>query len=296
MARDAIPPTPATWVIGDVHGHAATLRRLLEAIRARDEDARFWFVGDLVNRGPDDVGVLREVLALGKRATVVLGNHELVLLACAAGATAPRDDDTIASVLAAADASALVEWIRHRPLLVRAGNDVLVHAGLHPTWTLSDAESIAARLHAALRAPEWADWLRTVWPFRGRQWPTTRGGPDRDGADLHALMSIRCVMPNGDLEGRYKGPPGEAPPPLCPWHAAPSPREQGIRVFTGHWAAQGLVTTPAFVALDTGCAWGGHLTAYRASDGALLQVSARDGAVRDHCSASISGVPFPSLP
>jgi bis(5'-nucleosyl)-tetraphosphatase (symmetrical) len=283
-------------VIGDIHGQAETLARLLRAIGRRDRDAMFWFVGDLINRGPDDRGVLDQVRTLGDRATVVLGNHELALLACAAGAATPRRGDTVGTLLEAPDADALVAWVRRWPLLVRDGDDVLVHAGLHPSWTDADADRIAARLHDRLGAPDWDAWLRALWPHRGEPWPEQQVGPSRDGADLHALVSVRCVRPDGALDRSVKGPPDTAPAPLLPWHRVPSPRSDHTRVFTGHWAAQGLVRSRPLVAIDTGCAWGGHLTAVCREDGAMIQVSVVNGEIRERCDGSTSAVPSAQLP
>lgn len=260
--------SPARWVIGDLHGCLDPLERLLALL---EPDAKLWFVGDLINRGPASLETLRRVVGLGDRAEVVLGNHDLFLLACAAGLRAPRRSDTLSEILQAPDADALVHWLRHRPLLVEDGDDVMVHAGWHPRWDRAAARAAARRIEAALRSPGWREALAEMWGCRGVPWDAEAGGKRRLGDDLAALTRIRTVAEDGAL-GRHKGAPEKAPEGERAWWSAESPRQ--TRLFVGHWAAQGARVLPGVIATDSGCVWGGRLSAVRRSDLAWASVPA----------------------
>jgi bis(5'-nucleosyl)-tetraphosphatase (symmetrical) len=244
----------STWAIGDVQGCGAPLRALLARLKLGPSD-RVWFAGDLVNRGPDSLGVLRLVRDLGDQAVAVLGNHDLYLLARAGGRRAKKRD-TLDAVLAAPDGPALVDWVRARPLLHREGAWVMVHAGFDPRWTLLEAQQRARAAEAALQGPE---GLQQAMPKRGRLAETLAG-----------LTRVRMVHADGKLDEAYKGPPGEAPAELAPWwtqSGVPGP----VTVVFGHWAALGLYQAPGLLALDTGCVWGGALTAVCLEDGRVVQ-------------------------
>ncbi len=234
----------ATYVVGDIQGCNGTLGRLLDRVDFGPGD-RLWCVGDLVNRGPDNVGVLRRLMGLGRRAVCVLGNHDLHLLGCAAGLRSPKKRDTIADVLEAPDRDALVGWLRERPLLHRDEGVVMVHAGLLPSWSSDEAEGHARRMEVALR---------------GGRWP--------DEALLGVLTRIRFVDARGRPDYGPKVGPEDAPPELRPWFEA-RPATPGETVVFGHWAALGLYLAPGYVGLDTGCVWGQRLTAWRLEDGAV---------------------------
>jgi bis(5'-nucleosyl)-tetraphosphatase (symmetrical) len=269
-----------TFAIGDVQGCGVTLQRLLARLRrdagfdsARDE---LWLTGDLVNRGPRSLDVLRwahdqardaEPGALGPRLRIVLGNHDLHLIAVAAGVAQPARKDTLQDVLAAPDRDALVDWLRRQPLLHTAPIDgrphALVHAGLPPQWTVAGAAALAAELQDALSGPHWKEASAEIKAHRPRHWDDDLQGGSRLGAIAGALTRLRVVGKAGKLELDFKGPPSDAPKGTRPWFAVPGRASADHVIVCGHWAALGLQMTDDMVACDSGCVWGGTLTAVR---------------------------------
>ncbi|MBX3025444.1 symmetrical bis(5'-nucleosyl)-tetraphosphatase [bacterium] len=263
----------AIYAISDVQGCAATLDRLLASLPLRADD-RLWFVGDLVNRGPASAAVLRDVRDLGGRAVVVLGNHDLHLLARAAGLVAAKKRDTIEDVLAAPDGEALCAWLRARPALHREGDRLLVHAGLPPGWTAAAAQRRAAAAAAALRGPDGAR-VAAAASRPPPALPAAAGSAD-PAAVLAALTSLRTLRADGTPDWTFKGPPAEAPRGNLPWFAAPGRRTASATVIFGHWARLGLHLEPAVIGIDTGCVWGNALTAVRLEDRRVFQVPCAD--------------------
>jgi bis(5'-nucleosyl)-tetraphosphatase (symmetrical) len=262
------------YAIGDVQGCAASLHRLLDELPLDLSRDRLWFVGDLVNRGRASLQVLRTVRALGAAATAVLGNHDLHLLARAAGVAEARRRDTVEDVLSAPDREELIPWLRSRPLLHREERFVLVHAGIPPRWTVEEAESRARAAEAVLRGPASARFL-AAYSRRAAE------PPDRDeagirAADAYSLTNLRAVDADGAPVHGFKGPPSEAPEGCVPWFRAPARRSAGATVVFGHWAALGLLVEPRILALDSGCVWGGRLTAVRLADRRVYSVRRDD--------------------
>lgn len=263
----------ATWVLGDVHGRHAALERLLARLELDAERDRLWLVGDLVNRGPESLAVLRWARRAGERwgerLAVVLGNHDLKLLALAAGVAEPGPRDTLDEVLAAPDREELLGWLRRRPLLYRHGGDVLVHAGLLPSWTAARAETRAREAEAVL-AGAGAPRLLADWRS-GR--PVDDPERERRRRTLAVLAGIRTCRRAGTRWElcKWDGPPAGAPPGCLPWFEAPGRESAGARIVCGHWAALGLYLEPRVKALDSGAAWGGRLTALRLDDGEVFQ-------------------------
>jgi bis(5'-nucleosyl)-tetraphosphatase (symmetrical) len=264
----------ATYAIGDIQGCFDSLRALLDRCGFDPRLDRVWLAGDLVNRGPRSLEVLRWAKDLGDRAVCVLGNHDLHLLARWADVSRPRRRDTLAQVLTAPDAAELCGWLRARPLLVREGEFALVHAGLDPRWTLDEAAALAREVESALRGAGWGELLADD---RGPPLPWT---PELEGIErlrsiASVLTRIRTCRADGTPCSSFSGPPDEAPAGCYPWfdHPLGHPLRQqpGATVVFGHWAALGYVEAPGVLALDTGCVWGGALTAVRLDDGAVFQ-------------------------
>jgi bis(5'-nucleosyl)-tetraphosphatase (symmetrical) len=266
----------ATYAIGDVHGCFTTLEALLRRIGFDRRHDRLWLVGDLVNRGPDSLAVLRWARELSEGAVAVLGNHELHLLARAAGLAKANPRDTLDELLAAADGEELIAWVREWPLLHRRGDDVLVHAGLLPAWTLEEAEELAGEVAAALRGEGGADLLAAGKGKALPPWGASLPPSARRRLGLAAFTNLRTLTADGRLCQRFAGPPEEAPPGCRPWFTLASRRPPEVRLVFGHWAALGLHRAPGLVALDSGCVWGGHLSALRLDDGALFQEWSRE--------------------
>lgn len=265
----------ATYVIGDLQGCLEPLRRLLALIDFDARRDRLWLVGDLVNRGPDSLAVLRWARGLGEACVAVLGNHDLHLLGVAAGLRRPKERDTLAPVLAAPDGHDLVDWLASRPLLVRDGPFIMTHAGLHPAWSDDDAVACARELEAALAPARRRETLAALAEDDDEvRWPTSATGPGRLRAIAAILTRMRLVSPTGVLELEYSDAPDDGPPGYSPWFRLPARRAAGTVVVFGHWAALGLLDEPTLLALDTGCVWGNRLTAARLDDRRIFSVPA----------------------
>lgn len=251
------------YAVGDIQGCAGAFDALLDALDLERGGHRLWLVGDLVNRGPDSLRVLRRLVELGDRATAVLGNHDLHLLATAAGLRGHGGGDTFGDVLAAPDRDALVDRLRRLPLLHHdAGNArVLVHAGIPPTWTLAQALEQAGELEARLAGPGWQRALREVYGPAPAQWSDRLDARERLRYTLAALTRMRYCDARGRLDFRCSGPPGTQPAGLMPWFDWPDRPARDVHVVFGHWAALGLLRRADVTAVDTGCVWGGALTA-----------------------------------
>ena len=251
------------YAIGDIQGCAQAFTKLLGAISFKRERDHLWLVGDLVNRGPDSLDVLREVISLRDSVTTVLGNHDLHLLATAAGVRKPGKGDTFQAVLAAPDAENVLDWLRHRPLLHydRASNRLLVHAGLPANWSRGDAEACAGEITERLRGPKWTGALKSMYGDEPRNWSADLRGADRARFIVNALTRIRYCDEYGSLDFEHKGPPGTQPTHLIPWFELPGRLSENTHVVFGHWASLGLIRRANITGLDSGCVWGRSLTA-----------------------------------
>jgi len=258
----------ATYAIGDIQGCHDELQALLERVdfdRTRD---RLWFVGDLVNRGPKSLAVLRFVKELGDRAVVVLGNHDLHLLTQYEGFERKRADDTFDDVLGAPDARELADWVRTRPMMHVEGNFAMVHAGLLPQWSIEKSALLAREVEQALRAPDYRNFFANMYGSKPERWDDALSGWDRLRVIVNAMTRMRFCTPEGAMEfGANSAVP---PAGYLPWYETRTAAERSI-VF-GHWSAQGLKLTDRIAALDSGCVWGGALTALRLEDRWLTQV------------------------
>ena len=261
----------ATYAIGDVQGCSEQLRQLIHRIRFTPQQDRLWFVGDLVNRGPDSVGVLRVVKSLGSSASVVLGNHDLFLLAAAERIVDLRPKDTIHDVLNAEDRDELVSWLRHRPLHHREGSFLMVHAGLLPQWSVNDAVQLARDVEHALAGLEYRNFLRELFQGPSHQWNPALSGTMRTVSIARAFTRLRTCTTAGELSS-YSGPLETVPSGYLPWFRVPGRRNTDAMIITGHWAALGLHFETNLLAIDSGCVWGRQLTAVRLEDRAVFQV------------------------
>ena len=261
-------------LLGDVQGCDEALGRLLDAAGFSPSRHRLVLLGDLVNRGPDSLAVLRRVAALGDAAQAVLGNHDLHLLAVAHGIRPPHRGDTLAALLAAPERGALLEWLRHRPLALRAGGWLCVRAGLLPPWTADDALALAGEVQAELAGPDPAAFLRTMYGNEPAAWSPALSGADRLRVVVNALTRLRFCTAGGTMDFKAKEGAGAAPAGHLPWFEVPGRASAGTPVAFGHWSTLGLVSRGDLLGLDTGCVWGGALSAARVDGGRreLLQV------------------------
>lgn len=266
----------ATYAIGDIHGCFDTLQALLRRVQFDARQDRLWLVGDLVNRGPRSLDVLRWAVEQGDRIVAVLGNHDLHLLARFAGVAEPKKRDSLDEVLEAPDRDDLLAWLATRPLIHRDGELVLVHAGLFPEWTARKAEEAAREVEARLQGEKAPKLLATVAEKSPERWKDGLSGHERARAALAGFAKLRTLDGEGRMCPDFSGPPDEAPKGCIPWYSAAGRKSAGSTVIFGHWAALGLRVKNGVAALDTGCAWGRSLTALRLDDWRIFQEPATE--------------------
>lgn len=247
--------------IGDIQGCCDELRALLERIGFCADRDRLWLVGDLVNRGPQSLEVLRFVRALGDNAIGVLGNHDLHLLAVACGCRPARRSDTLDEILRAPDRDALLEWLANRPLAHFEAGDLLVHAGVVPQWTVEATLAVAREVETALRH-EPRNLFEHMYGDEPDHWSDVLTGTDRLRFAINVLTRIRVCTNEGRINLRMKGKPPASDSRWLPWFDVRNRRTSGTRIVFGHWSALGLVMRDDVVGLDSGCVWGGALTAF----------------------------------
>ncbi len=264
----------STYVIGDVQGCDDELGNLLALIRFDPAADQVYFVGDLVNRGPKSVAVLRRVKALSDKgvASSVLGNHDFFLIMALEGFSELHTGDTLAAVLREQDARELVDWLRHRPLLIELNETVIVHAGLLPAWTIADARVLAHDIERELQGPNYRAFLKTLFGNEPRIWHDHLRGVPRYRAIVNAFARLRFCTPFSEIEFKEKRQASFAPNGFSPWFSLPGRRSASTHVTSGHWSSEGLRLLPTVSLLDSGCLWGGALTAVRLQDRAVFQV------------------------
>jgi len=253
----------AIFAIGDIQGCYEELARLIDKLRFDPSRDELWFVGDLVNRGPRSLDVLRFVRGLEDSSTVVLGNHDLHLLA--AREHPDRVDKFLRPILAADDADELLHWLRHRPLIHYRPdlNTLMVHAGIDPAWDPLTAVKLAREVEQTLRDETHKDLFRAMYGDKPERWSAELTGIERLRFIINCLTRIRFCYPDGTLDFIQKGPPSEVKAPLMPWFDLPNRASQSVRIVCGHWSSLGLVQRPDVLMIDTGCVWGRELTAVR---------------------------------
>ncbi|MDR3391156.1 MAG: symmetrical bis(5'-nucleosyl)-tetraphosphatase [Sulfuriferula sp.] len=260
----------STYAIGDLQGCFDALQQLLLRIAFDPAVDQVYLLGDLVNRGVDSLAVLRWAREHDIKA--ILGNHDLHLLAVSEGYATPHTGDTLHGVLTAPDREELLTWLRHLPLAASAAGFLMVHAGLLPQWTASRALALATEVEAALRSPDYRDFLREMYGNKPAGWDDDLRGYDRLRVITNAMTRLRFCTPQGEMEFKTKGDPAYPPTGFLPWFQVPGRRSEGSPIVFGHWSALGLREESDCIALDTGCLWGGQLTALRLEDRQVFQV------------------------
>ncbi len=255
------------FLIGDVQGCCDALDRLLAEIGFSPSRDHLWFLGDLVNRGPQSLATMRRVKALGGAADSLLGNHDLHLLAVADGAQALKRSDTLAGILDAPDREGLLDWLRSQRLAAVEAGWLLVHAGVAPQWDRTATLALAAEVEAVLRGSDRAAFLRKMYGDAPTRWSEGLAGVDRLRFIVNALTRMRFCDARGHLEFAAKDGAGTAPKGYMPWFEVPGRMTAGTPIAFGHWSTLGLIDTPELLSLDTGCVWGGALSAVRVDGG-----------------------------
>ena len=275
----------ALYLIGDVQGCDSALGRLLDKIDFSPSRDRLVVLGDLVNRGPGSLAALRRLQALGDGvAQCLLGNHDLHLLAVAQGVRKPHRLDTLGDILAAPDREALLHWLRHRPLALREQGVLMVHAGVLPQWSADQALALAGEVQDVLRGPHWAEFFLHMYGNSPDQWDEALTGAARWRVIVNALTRLRLCTAQGRMEFETKESPGAgAPPGYMPWFDVPGRATAQDVVAFGHWSTLGWLGRPDVISLDTGCVWGGCLSAVRlgasADERELIQVQCEQAQV-----------------
>jgi bis(5'-nucleosyl)-tetraphosphatase (symmetrical) len=273
----------ATFLIGDVQGCDTALARLLEKIDFSPSRDTLYLLGDLVNRGPDSAGVLRRLMALEESAHCLLGNHDLSLLAVAHGLRAPHRNDTMDIVLQAPDREAMLHWLRRQRMAISAHGWLMVHGGVLPQWDLDQVLRLAAEVEAALRGPASVNFLSTMFGNQPTRWDDSLQGADRLRVIVNALTRLRFCTPEGRMDLKASGGLDGTPPGYLPWFDAPGRKTAGVQIAFGHWSTLGFLQRPDLLSLDTGCVWGGCLSALR-----LAQGSAAQALIQVHCDQAMA--------
>ena len=272
----------STYAIGDLQGCYAELLELLDAINFDESNDRLWFVGDLINRGPRSLECIEFVKALGDKAITVLGNHELHLLAVANQTRKPHKKDTLNEILSAPNATELLYWVRHRPLLVNDTdlNFTLLHAGVPPQWSMAQTIELAKETETLLQSDGASDFFDQMYGDHPDKWSDSLTGYDRHRFIINSFTRARYVTKSGKLNMSEKGAPGTQDASLVPWYANPKRKTRNDRIIFGHWSTVTLGSDADFniynvYPLDTGCLWGGELTAMRLEDEQVFNVPSR---------------------
>jgi bis(5'-nucleosyl)-tetraphosphatase (symmetrical) len=255
--------TMSLYLIGDVQGCDAPLRRLLDKVGFSPSRDRLFLLGDLVNRGPESAAVLRRLMGYGDAATCLLGNHDLSLLAIAYGQRPPHRNDTLDQVLLAPDREPMLEWLRWQRMALQAHGLLMVHGGVLPQWDVAQTLSLAAEVESVLRGPGVVDFLARMYGNQPDRWDDALAGADRLRVIVNALTRLRFCTPEGVMDLRASGGLHQAPPGTLPWFDVPDRKTARATVVFGHWSTLGFMRRPDIIALDTGCVWGGCLSALR---------------------------------
>ena len=265
----------ATYAIGDIQGCYHALQALLERIQFNPKHDTLWLVGDLINRGSGSLEVLRWCYQHQDSIKLVLGNHDLHALAVAHNMRPSHRGDTLQALLDAPDSDVLWTWLRHQPLMHTNDEYVMVHAGLLPHWQIDDALAYAREVEAVLQSTQFKDFLRDMYGNTPNLWYDDLTGIDRLRAITNAMTRMRICTPQGALEFDFKGELADIPHGYLPWFDVPMRQSSNAQVICGHWSALGLQQRANIYALDTGCLWGGKLTAMCLESKAITQVESQ---------------------
>ena len=260
------------YLVGDLQGCRSALQRLLDKIDFSPSRDHLIALGDLVNRGPDSLGTLRLLRDLGAAATCLLGNHDLHLLAAAHGVQPLHRSDTLTEIVHGPERDGWIEWLRHRKLALHQQGWLMVHAGVAPPWTLATTLQLAAEIEQQLRGPRLHDFLSVMYGNEPRRWSDQLAGVERLRFAVNALTRIRFVAADGTLDFATKEGAADAPPGLLPWFAAADRQTAGTPIAFGHWSTLGLIHRADLLALDTGCVWGGRLSAARIDPNGVTEI------------------------
>jgi bis(5'-nucleosyl)-tetraphosphatase (symmetrical) len=253
----------SVYLIGDIQGCDAPLERLLQQVAFSPSRDQLYVLGDLVNRGPDSAGVLRRLMAMGASVQCVLGNHDLHLLAVAEGASSTKRLDTLNDLLHAPDGAAMLDWLRHQRMAIFEQGILMVHAGVLPAWSVDQTLALAAEFEAVLRSPQLPEFLHQMYGNQPDAWRDDLQGTDRLRVIVNALTRLRFCSADGVMEFKAKEGANAAPEGFMPWFDVPGRQTAHVPVAFGHWSTLGWLGRPDVLALDTGCVWGGSLSALR---------------------------------
>jgi bis(5'-nucleosyl)-tetraphosphatase (symmetrical) len=265
------------FAIGDIQGCRQSFEALLHLLQEDQAPPQVILLGDLINRGPDSLGVLR--WAYAKRVRTVLGNHDLHFLALAAGLRQASASDTLAELLDAPDLEDLIDWLRSQPLAILENNHLFVHAGVLPQWDAEQVITLADEVHQALSGPDWRNFLANMYGNTPTRWSPSLRGNERLRVIVNALTRLRFCSVEGEMEFATKEGLGAAPEGYLPWFDVPGRRTENLTVVFGHWSTLGFIERSNLLGLDTGCVWGGQLTAVRLADRARYQVACPQAAM-----------------
>lgn len=265
---------PTIWAIGDIQGCCNSLESLLDHPEIKeDPDAKFWFAGDLINRGPASLRTLRTIMALGDRAVCVLGNHDLHLLSVYAGIRRENKSDTIDEILKAEDVEEIIDWLRHRPLTHYEHGYLMVHAGVLAKWDVKKTVKLSEEISEVLQSKHWKKYLQKMYGNEPNRWRDSLTGAKRRRVIINALTRMRMCYPDGSMEfGSKDAPSLNKNDNLLPWFELPNRKAEKTTIIFGHWSTLGLMIRKNLIALDTGCVWGGKLSAIRLHDRKLIQI------------------------
>lgn len=263
----------AIYAIGDLQGCFTAFQRLVDLIRFDPSQDKLWLVGDIVNRGPDSLPLLRTIKQAGDAIIMVLGNHDLHLLMVAAGIAKSHPSDTIQPILEAPDRDELLHWLRQQKLFHTEGRYAMVHAGLLPSWSISQAEQLAREVESVLRQDNYHELFARMYGNEPNYWLDEWTDYERLRVIINAMTRMRICTPDGKMDLAFKGDPQSIPSGYLPWFNLPRRISQHDTIICGHWSALGLYLTDHLIALDSGCVWGRQLTAIRLEDRQVFQFS-----------------------